>query len=405
MTFPKRLVRCKAEAGLADLCHVSEVRQRVWSQLAMGEHWCNSAVEDVMETVVKEVFETPQSPSNKAAKRSNEVVSIRFVRDATARAAAAYCEQTSTDKVKVGESCSVISSISPTSNRLDLGSYSRGVTCSEDRIAVIPDFMDVAAFHLSDSRAKVGPRTTAANFAYASVFDGHNGSDAAESCRVMLHHFLAASIGAEPSLKKALVSAYKAANEYLARRHADILRVNDCGTTATTVLVSDATVTVANVGDSAAALFDTTGKNTMLTVNHHVSNQAEAGLVESRRGEIINVMGTPMVEGRLQVTRNLGFQVLDKVICHEPDIVEVPVSETLDYIVVATDGLWDVMSMQDVRLLVNQLRAEFKLEAENENSEEESLSDADAYAEALVEEACSLQAKKDDVAVAVILFG
>ncbi|KAJ9447206.1 putative protein phosphatase 2C 52 [Diplonema papillatum] len=236
---------------------------------------------------------------------------------------------------------------------------------------------------------------------YVSVFDGHNGYDAAESSRVMLHHFLADSLSTEPCVSHALRTAYRAVHEFLTHRHTDLVGCDACGATATTLVVVGSTLTVANLGDSQAFLFDKSGVATACTTMHHMSNPDEAKHVEAADGEIVNMMGVLRIEGCTVLTRCLGFQKLDGILRREPDVFETELTADSDFAIVASDGLWDVVSADDAFALMQQLRAEIK--------DDPSFCDLDAKetavlaAEALVDEA-ELRGSADDVSVAVVMF-
>eukprot|EP00659_Diplonema_papillatum_P005950 gene5950-9128_t len=132
---------------------------------------------------------------------------------------------------------------------------------------------------------------------------------------------------------------------------------------------------------------------TACTTMHHMSNPDEAKHVEAADGEIVNMMGVLRIEGCTVLTRCLGFQKLDGILRREPDVFETELTADSDFAIVASDGLWDVVSADDAFALMQQLRAEIK--------DDPSFCDLDAKetavlaAEALVDEA-ELRGSADD---------
>jgi protein phosphatase 1L len=65
--------------------------------------------------------------------------------------------------------------------------------------------------------------------------------------------------------------------------------------------------------------------------------------VERRGGEIVKVKGTSRVQGVLGVSRALGDRDLKEYITAEPEVFSGLVSETSEFLILGTDGLWDVV--------------------------------------------------------------
>lgn len=63
-------------------------------------------------------------------------------------------------------------------------------------------------------------------------------------------------------------------------------------------------------------------------------------------GRIVHI-GTWRVEGVLAVTRAIGDRRLKKYVCSAPEISERKLTEDDEYLILASDGVWDVMSSQD----------------------------------------------------------
>merc|ERR1712216_581744 len=122
------------------------------------------------------------------------------------------------------------------------------------------------------------------------------------------------------------------------------------GSTATVALIRETptgkTLYVANVGDSKAFLIGGQAPK-QLSVDHHVSNLSEAARVEHEGGFIFR----HRVCGSLSVTRALGDHELKGegggVSCL-PDVSVIKLSGA-KALVMASDGVWDVMNGFDVQ--------------------------------------------------------
>jgi len=63
------------------------------------------------------------------------------------------------------------------------------------------------------------------------------------------------------------------------------------------------------------------------------------------------------VNGQLSVSRALGDSNLSPFVSPVPDIYEQPLSYEDDFLVLASDGVWDVMTPKEVvRLVVSRLK-------------------------------------------------
>ena len=139
------------------------------------------------------------------------------------------------------------------------------------------------------------------------------------------------------------------------------------GSTATAVAIRGGALACAWVGDSRAVLASdadestsTTGKLRArdLTVDHSVlTNEKERQRVVDRGGSIAGpYVSHQNVEGLIQVTRSLGDAGYhrDDVLSADPEVVIVsPVSPLARFVIVASDGVWAVLSSDEAVDLVH----------------------------------------------------
>jgi serine/threonine protein phosphatase PrpC len=125
------------------------------------------------------------------------------------------------------------------------------------------------------------------------------------------------------------------------------------GCTAVVVYVHENTLYVANTGDSRAVLCRD-GEAIDLTTDHKVTLDTEVERISKAGGMVIN----GRVNGSLNLTRAIGdlsfksdmsIPVEGQVISAVPDIRKFElIPETDDFIVIACDGIWEVMTSQEV---------------------------------------------------------
>lgn len=182
---------------------------------------------------------------------------------------------------------------------------------------------------------------------FYGIYDGHGGPGAAQYCSTTLvSHFLAS-----PQLKKgnigaALDEAFRQTeDEYL-----EISRQNNVrdGTTAVTAVIETETgkLTVAHVGDSRAVLCSK-GEAIGLTEDHKPEKPKERLAITQRNGFISHV-GCWRVMGVLAMSRAIGDLPLKPYVSAEAEIGERQLNDSDEFIVLASDGLWDVFNNQQV---------------------------------------------------------
>jgi len=188
--------------------------------------------------------------------------------------------------------------------------------------------------------------------AFYGVFDGHGGPHASEYAAEHLHKLILQQKYDEqphPSLK----SGFKQLDhDWLQLAERNNL---DDGTTAICVLIENLTLFVCNVGDSRAVLCSG-GKAVPLSVDHKPNRDDEKRRIEKLGGRII-FYGTWRVEGVLAVTRAIGDRRLKTYVSAVPEIMERKLQTEDEFLILASDGVWDVLSCQDACNIVKAARS------------------------------------------------
>eukprot|EP00189_Rhodosorus_marinus_P004328 CAMPEP_0113965654 /NCGR_PEP_ID=MMETSP0011_2-20120614/7869_1 /TAXON_ID=101924 /ORGANISM="Rhodosorus marinus" /LENGTH=315 /DNA_ID=CAMNT_0000978199 /DNA_START=35 /DNA_END=982 /DNA_ORIENTATION=- /assembly_acc=CAM_ASM_000156 len=186
--------------------------------------------------------------------------------------------------------------------------------------------------------------------AFFGVYDGHGGRAAVESVQKYLHKFFADELSSQAvdvSPEQAFEESYRRADA--------VLLENRClyvGTTSVTCYVSlDESdrkhLHVANVGDARAVLCRD-GKGLRLSYDHKASDDFEKKRVCEDGGQIVG----RRVNGVLSVSRALGDHAMKKVVLGSPYTSHEVLTSEDPFVILACDGLWDVMSDDDACTIV-----------------------------------------------------
>jgi serine/threonine protein phosphatase PrpC len=187
-----------------------------------------------------------------------------------------------------------------------------------------------------------------------SVFDGHGGSLVANQSKQRLVNKLKNMEGFTSS-----ASQPQKLGEYLRKAYLDmdqdmlqmpeVVRGEDkSGCTALSVLITDKYIICANSGDSRSVMA-TNGKTIELSYDHKPTNPDEKARIENAGGTVTN----KRVNGDLAVSRALGdFEYKKTTACRpeeqqvsaEPEIKVVDRVPGDEFVILACDGIWDVMS-------------------------------------------------------------
>eukprot|EP00178_Gracilaria_changii_P015350 TRINITY_DN429_c0_g1_i1.p2 TRINITY_DN429_c0_g1~~TRINITY_DN429_c0_g1_i1.p2 ORF type:complete len:648 (+),score=101.79 TRINITY_DN429_c0_g1_i1:407-2350(+) len=221
-----------------------------------------------------------------------------------------------------------------------------------------PKFLEVTAA-LSSTCGERGPDrmedrslvetnlTNLPNTHLFAVFDGHGGQNCSD---FVARHFPGALFRAwaneEATPESALVHAFEDV-DYAFLRDYPVEETSGC--TGLAALIIDSTLYVANAGDCRCILSRRDGTVLALSKDHVATDPAEHSRVVARGGF---VSATGRVMGCLMVSRSLGDRSFKKYISATPDIIRHQITSEDDFIVLASDGLWDVVPVDEAAALV-----------------------------------------------------
>jgi len=187
---------------------------------------------------------------------------------------------------------------------------------------------------------------------FFAVFDGHGGKDVAQYCsqRAPQVYFSVRNEHPDWNVTQVWTTTYSLLDKEIQDKLA--IEDADCeGATSTTIHLQLADngklqLSVANVGDSKAILLDDNDVR-VLTETHRPTTENEEKRVKAEGGRITGERNKRL-NGRLAVTRALGDHLMKKT---TKGLISVPfVQDTItvndannNVLVVASDGLWDVV--------------------------------------------------------------
>ena len=219
------------------------------------------------------------------------------------------------------------------------------------------------------------------DWGYFAIFDGHAGSQASEWCGSHLHTMIEKDILEDESkdireiLNDSFVQIDKQINSKLEGNSGCTAAVcvlrwelpdsnsthNDShnGTNNSKDIDNEYPIALsqhkrklytANVGDSRIVLFRN-GNSIRLTYDHKASDILEMQRVEAAGGLIMK----SRVNGMLAVTRSLGDKFFDTLVIGNPFTTSVEITTEDEFLIIACDGLWDVIDDQEACELIQDI--------------------------------------------------
>lgn len=179
-----------------------------------------------------------------------------------------------------------------------------------------------------------------------AVFDGHGGSQVSTFLEKVLPPFFTNKTVKYPLSKKYINKVYDEVQKKLTTEKYAL----ECGSTSLVVLnhkdIDGEWLTVLNTGDSRCVLCRDNFA-LPLTKDHKPSWPEEKFRIESLGGKIV-IDGSDVRIKSLSVSKAFGDINATPYVTHVPDIFRYKIDKNDKFIVIACDGLWDVLNSQDV---------------------------------------------------------
>uniref|UniRef100_A0A7S2WR74 PPM-type phosphatase domain-containing protein n=1 Tax=Mucochytrium quahogii TaxID=96639 RepID=A0A7S2WR74_9STRA len=225
------------------------------------------------------------------------------------------------------------------------------------------------AFSVFASR---GPRGTMEDEYYISnarnffaVFDGHGGAQVAKQAKKEVYECFERELESCDDVEDAYKNAFGTVSASVFKNK----KLDMQGTTAVSVYLEEKHIWTANIGDSRAVLCRD-GEAVDITQDHKPNSPDEKERIEKLGGNVrwygylgpdrqpVPGMGAYRINGNLAVSRALGDRLESPFVSDKPDIECFERDEEADrFIILASDGLWDVMTSREAVRFVQQILA------------------------------------------------
>ncbi|KAL8032090.1 hypothetical protein ABFX02_13G071800 [Erythranthe guttata] len=215
-----------------------------------------------------------------------------------------------------------------------------------------------------------------------AIFDGHLSREVPDYLKSHLFNNILNEPDFWTATENAIRRAYRITDTTILDKAKDLGKGGSTAVTA--ILINCHKLVVANVGDSRAVICKN-GVAKQLSVDHEPEKERDT--IENKGGFVTKFPGdVPRVDGQLAVARAFGDKSLKEHLSSEPDVVVEVIDDETEFIILASDGIWKVMSNQEA---VNCIR---------------DIKDAKKAAKRLNEEALARRSS-DDISSVVVRFG
>ncbi|KAL8531142.1 hypothetical protein ACS0TY_007960 [Phlomoides rotata] len=191
---------------------------------------------------------------------------------------------------------------------------------------------------------------------YYGVYDGHGCSHVATKCKERLHEVVEEELLLDGGWQRVMERSFSRMDkEVVAWNENDVdntsitcrceLQTPECdavGSTAVVAVVTPQKIVVANCGDSRAVLCRG-GKAIPLSTDHKPDRPDELNRIQAAGGRVIYWEGARVL-GVLAMSRAIGDNYLKPYVSCEPEVTETERSVEDECLILASDGLWDVVS-------------------------------------------------------------
>ncbi|KAJ6691825.1 PROTEIN PHOSPHATASE 2C 37 [Salix purpurea] len=204
------------------------------------------------------------------------------------------------------------------------------------------DMEDAVAIHPSFCRKDHGTTT---GLHYFGVYDGHGCSHVAVNCKERLHELVREELESAEEWKSAMERSFRRMDkEVIAWNQGMKIRAKSdaVGSIAVVAVVTPDKIIVANCGDSRAILCRN-GKPLPLSSDHKPDRPDELKRIQNAGGRVIYWDG-PRILGVLAMSRAIGDNYLKPYVSCEPEVTTMDRTVEDDCLILASDGLWDVVS-------------------------------------------------------------
>jgi serine/threonine protein phosphatase PrpC len=208
------------------------------------------------------------------------------------------------------------------------------------------------------------------NIAILCVFDGHGGNQVSVFCQDNVVRILQKHLKINPEIEICLRRTYQ---------ELDIgckLFASGCGSTAAMVLISEQDIWASNCGDSETLIAYKNNTCKKISKCHKVENEVER--LTKMGANITYGDGCARINRMLNVARSIGDYHLKPYVIADPYVTHLNNKmKSVDYVLVASDGLWDVYDKDNLFVDIDHFRHQYQ--QENPGSDKKHMIDYIGY--------------------------
>ena len=212
------------------------------------------------------------------------------------------------------------------------------------------------------------------NINFFAVYDGHGGKDVSKYLKDNLSNYFTNKknqfdITDSINFKKYIEKVFDHLQSKLELKFKNISYT--IGSTALIIIMfkhnNDIYSYIANIGDCRSVLCDSSNNPLQLTKDHKPNKPDEKKRIEKIGGKIY-FDGYDWRIGDLSVSRSFGDMDCTPFVTHKPEIFKYKIKKNDKFIIIACDGLWDVMNNKSVTKFILDKMKNIKITEMSRNS-------------------------------------
>lgn len=176
---------------------------------------------------------------------------------------------------------------------------------------------------------------------FMGVFDGHGGTEVAKMCAEQAPMMMKNLLATNPDVSECMRLLYKQLDDKASELDHNV------GCTAAMALIVKDRIWFSNCGDAMIAVKMRNGDVYYVTQDHKVENEKDR--VESLGGMITYWGGCARIYGTLNIARSIGDHFMKTYVISDPYVTATSCMKSeIEWITLATDGLWDVYTPEQL---------------------------------------------------------
>lgn len=212
--------------------------------------------------------------------------------------------------------------------------------------------------------------------AFFAVYDGHGGAAMAQYAGKHLHEYITKRREyKEGNIVQAIQQAFLELDAVM--QCDEILKNEQAGTTVIAILIKNNTIYSANAGDS-RAVASIKGHAVPLSRDHKPTLKDERNRIMAAGGRV----EFNRVNGQLALSRALGDFMFkqnrqklpeEQIVTAFPEVQQFELTEDWEFVILACDGIWDVMTSSEVVSFVRERLVQIKDSQDNDTIDPEEI--------------------------------